>query len=109
MTKSITITNFKRKITSKEQKKIFALAKSITSDKYSIRTRESEYPQKGICEIKFEVDIENNKDIISFLFLFLSFIQNKKFEVSAGEWYTFKCGLYLININEDGRNDPITF
>lgn len=107
MTKIITLTNFKRKITSKEQKKIFSLAKAITSNKDSIITRDSEYPQKGICEIKFEVDIKDNKDLVYFLFYFLSFLQNQKFEVPSGEWYTLKCGLYLININEDGRNDPI--
>lgn len=109
MVKQIIISNFKRKITNKELKRIIALAKSITSNKNSIVTTEAEYPQKGIREIKFEIENIDNHAIVYFIFQFLSFFQNMEVVYPSGEWYSIRCGSYNIMLIEGGLGQPIFF
>lgn len=107
MVKQIIISNLKRKITSTEHKRIVSLAKSITSDKDSIESIEAEYPQLGIREVRFDVDIEDNLSIVYFLFYFLEFLQRAQFNLPKGEWFSIKCGIYNIMIKQDGKGKPI--
>lgn len=109
MVKEIIISNIKKKITETEQKKIFSLAKSITSNKDSIKTTEFEYPKNGVREIKFEVGISNNRELVYFLLLFLSFLQDIVLIYPSGDWFSFECGAYNVSIEEEGRNQLVKF
>lgn len=109
MVKKIVISNFKRKITAKEQKKIINFARSITSNRESIQSLEYEPPSKGIREIKFEIDSIEHKNLFCFLFLFLSILQKIEVVYPEGEWHTIKCGSYLFNIFEEGQSKSVEF
>lgn len=109
MVKKIVISNFRRKITATEQKKIINFAKSITLNKDSIKCLEYEHPSKGIREINFEVDSKEHKNLFCLIFLFLCLFQKMEVIYPVGEWHTVKCGSYLFNIYEEGQSKSVEF
>lgn len=104
----ITIANIKQGIPSRDLRKMKFLAKSLTSNKNSIKTTLFESPKKGVRELRFESNKDNNY-IAKLLIIYLSLLQDLQVPKYCGKWYTIKSGNYIVSIVEEGLSREIEF